>query len=362
MLQGNIILAPIIDASQQNTRVKRMLVPINTTKPWRLFGLGNALVDILAPVSENFITEQQLAKGMMTFSTPETIATLYQNAGQTTLVSGGSVANSMVGFALLGGKAAYFGRVQDDDFGRLYRHDMTSCGVDFIAPPMTSGELTGRSLVLITPDGQRTMQTYLGAAVTLGADDYQPRYIENAACIFIEGYLFYSLSAQNLIATLLTAARQQGVAVALTLSDPLCVQANRAVFWQHIRAGIDILLGNEDELCALAETTDLKEALRIVQPYCRVLVATRSARGSIIIAAGQRQQVEALNLAPVVDTTGAGDLYAAGLLYGVLHGMTVPDCGRLASLLAAEVITHFGARPQTCPKTLCQRHGITLVR
>jgi sugar/nucleoside kinase (ribokinase family) len=260
--------------------------------------------------------------------------------------SGGSAGNTMAGIASLGGTGAYIGKVRDDFLGEVFRHDLTALGVRFETPAATSGPGTARCLVLVTPDGQRTLATYLGACAELGPDDIDPATVAAAQVTYLEGYLFDPVSAQAAFKKAAEIAHDAGRRVALSLSDPFCVERHRAAFRELVAGHVDILFANEAEICALYETADFAAAACAVDGQVAVAALTRSANGSVILSEGVEHRVAAEPVARVVDTTGAGDLYAAGFLYGLTHGLALPICGRLGSLCAAEIISHVGARPE----------------
>jgi sugar/nucleoside kinase (ribokinase family) len=262
-------------------------------------------------------------------------------------VSGGSVGNTMAGLASLGGSGGYIGKVRDDFLGQVYRHDITAVGIRFDTPAATSGPGTARCLVLVTPDGQRTMGTYLGACADLGPADIDPDLIAEAEITYLEGYLYDPPQAQEALRKAATVAHAAGRKVALSLSDPFCVGRHRNAFRDLVDGHIDILFANEAEICSLYETADFAEAAAAVRGHVAIAALTRSAAGSVILADSAEHVVAAAPVAHVVDTTGAGDLYAAGFLYGLTRGLPLPTCGAIGSLCAAEIISHVGARPET---------------
>jgi sugar/nucleoside kinase (ribokinase family) len=262
-------------------------------------------------------------------------------------MSGGSAANTMTGIASFGGRAAYIGKVRDDQLGEVYVHDIRATGVEFHNAPASAGPATGRCLIVVTPDAQRTLVTYLGASTGLGPADVDRDVIARAGILYLEGYLFDPPEAQRAFRVAAETAHAAGRRVALTLSDPFCVDRHRAAFLELVEGHVDILFANEAEICSLYKVTDFDAALRQVRHHCAVAALTRSARGSVVVAGDDVHVVAAAPVRAVVDTTGAGDLYAAGFMVGLSRGLDLPMCGRLGSLAAGEVISHVGARPQT---------------
>ena len=310
-------------------------------------GIGNALVDVLSHASDAFLTREGLVKGTMHLVDEARARRLYAAMGPAIEISGGSAANTIVGVASFGGRAHYVGKVRDDQLGEVFSHDLRSVGVGYATPAATSGESTGRCLIVVTPDAQRTMNTYLGASVLLGPPDVDPRLIARGRILYLEGYLFDPPAAQEAFRTAAGLAHAAGRKVALTLSDPFCVDRHRAAFLDLVLHHVDVLLANEAEICALYEARDFDGALQRVRRDCEVAALTRSAKGSVVVAGAEVHVVDAHPVAAVVDTTGAGDLYASGFLYGLSRGLGLATCGRLGSVAAAEVISHVGARPVT---------------
>lgn len=308
-------------------------------------GIGNALVDVLSHASDAFLAGEGLVKGTMHLVDEARAGRLYAAMGPAIEVSGGSAANTIVGVASFGGRAHYVGKVRDDQLGEVFSHDLRSVGVGYETPAATSGESTGRCLIVVTPDAQRTMNTYLGASVLLGPADVDPRLIARGRILYLEGYLFDPPAAQEAFRAAADLAHAAGRKVALTLSDPFCVDRHRAAFLDLVEHHVDVLLANEAEICALYQTRDFDGALQRVRGDCEVAALTRSAKGSVVVAGAEVHVVDAHPVAAVVDTTGAGDLYASGFLYGLSRGLGLGTCGRLGSLAAAEVISHVGARP-----------------
>jgi len=283
---------------------------------------------------------------------------LYRMMGPAVEISGGSVGNTMAGLASLGGQGAYIGKVRDDLLGDIYRHDITAVGVRFDTPAATSGPGTARCLILVTPDGQRTMNTYLGASADLGPADIDPEVIAAAQVTYLEGYLFDPPRAQEAFRKAAAIAHAAGRKVALSLSDPFCVGRHRAAFRELVDGHVDILFANEAEICSLYETADFATAAAAVRGHVAIAALTRSAAGSVILADGAEHRIAAAPAARVVDTTGAGDLYASGFLYGLTRDRPLPTCGEIGSLCAAEITSHVGARPETALSRLVAEAGL----
>jgi sugar/nucleoside kinase (ribokinase family) len=260
-------------------------------------------------------------------------------------ISGGSCANTIAGLASFGANVAFIGRVRDDQLGKVYTHDLRSLGVHFDVPPAATGPPTGRCLVMVMPDAHRTQCTYLGASTFIGPEDVDPEVVARAHLTYLEGYLWDQPPAKEAIRKAATAAREAGRQVALTLSDPFCVDRHRDEFRDLVADEIDVLFANESEICSLYEVDDFDAALQQVRRHCRIGALTRGEHGSVVIAGDSVHVLEAEPVDRLVDTTGAGDQYAAGFLYGLTHGHDLDACGRLGSVAAAEVISHYGARP-----------------
>jgi sugar/nucleoside kinase (ribokinase family) len=329
-----------------------------TAANFDVVGIGNAIVDVIAHAEEAFLVREGFVKGTMTLIDAPRAEALYQMMGPAVEVSGGSVGNTMAGLASLGGSGGYIGKVRDDFLGQVYRHDITAVGIRFDTPAATSGPGTARCLVLVTPDGQRTMGTYLGACADLGPADIDPDLIAEAEITYLEGYLYDPPQAQEALRKAAAVAHAAGRKVALSLSDPFCVGRHRNAFRDLVDGHIDILFANEAEICSLYETADFAEAAAAVRGHVAIAALTRSAAGSVILADSAEHVVAAAPVAHVVDTTGAGDLYAAGFLYGLTRGLPLPTCGAIGSLCAAEIISHVGARPETVLSRLVAEAGL----
>ena len=317
-----------------------------------VLGIGNAIVDVLAKADDGFLAGNRLAKGTMTLIDAQHAEVLYAAMGPAIECSGGSAANTMAGLASFGGRAGYIGKVAADQLGDVFRHDIRSVGVTYAIPPARSGPPTARCLIFVTPDAQRTMQTYLGACVELGPDDVPEATVASASVTYLEGYLWDRPAAKEAFRKAMRIAHAAGRKVALTLSDPFCVERHRAEFLDLVENHVDILFANEAEIVALYQARDFDDALSRVHVHKdKVVALTRSAKGSVICHDGSVEAVPAEKVDHVVDTTGAGDLYAAGFLYGFTQGRDLRTCARLGSIAAAEVISHFGARPEV---SLCE--------
>jgi len=310
-----------------------------------VIGIGNALVDVLCHESEAFLDLHGLVKGTMHLVDEARARQIYDAMGPAVEVSGGSAANTIVGVASFGGRAHYVGKVRDDQLGEVFSHDLRATGVGYTTATATSGPATGRCLIVVTPDAQRTMSTYLGASTQLGPGDVDPRLVARGRILYLEGYLFDPPAAQDAFRVAAGLAHAAGRKVALTLSDPFCVDRHRAAFLDLVEHHVDVLLANEAEICSLYQVRDFDAALQRVRRHCEIAALTRSARGSVVVGGGEVHVVDAQPVEAVVDTTGAGDLYAAGFLFGLSRGLSLATCGRLGSLAAAEVISHVGARP-----------------
>lgn len=310
-------------------------------------GVGNAIVDILVHVEEPFLDEHSLAKGTMSLVDSEQAETLYSAVGAGIEASGGSAANTVAGIASLGGSACFIGKVRNDQLGSIFTHDIRTVGVTFDSAPADDGPATARCLVLVTPDAQRTMSTFLGASVNFAPEDLDEDAIADAKVTYLEGYLWDPPAAKDAFRRAVRVAHDAGRDVALSLSDRFCVDRHRTEFRDLVEHHVDLLFANEDELMALYETDSFDAALQAVRGACQTAALTRSEKGSVILANGEVHVVDAEPVANVIDTTGAGDLYAAGFLHGFCQGREPFDCARLGGIAAAEVISHIGARPQT---------------
>lgn len=308
--------------------------------------IGNAIVDVIAKVDEAFIAREQLVKGSMNLIDEPRALSLYGNMGPATEISGGSAGNTAAGVASFGGKAAYFGKVRNDQLGEIYRHDMRAQGVAFNSLAATEGPATARSFILVTPDGERTMNTYLGACVNLDERDVDADMVRAASVTYMEGYLYDKPAAMAAFREAARISQAAGKLTSITLSDSFCVERHREDFLTLIRNSINIVFANETEIKALYKTQSFSGAIEAARKDCPMVVVTRSEKGSVIVAGQETIEVPAHPVKHVVDVTGAGDLYAAGFLFGHTKGKPLSQCARLGSLAAAEVISHMGARPE----------------
>jgi sugar/nucleoside kinase (ribokinase family) len=327
-------------------------------KTYDVVGIGNAIVDIIARCDEGFLSKHDLAKGFMRLIDAEDANRLYEAMGPAVERSGGSVANSIAGLASFGAKCGFIGRVAADQFGGIFRHDIRSLGVAYDTLPAADGAPTARCLILVTPDGERTMNTFLGASVDFTPEDLDRDLIGAAKIVYLEGYLFDRDEAKAAFRDAARAAKAAGAKVALSLSDAFCVNRHRDDFRSLVREGADIVFANEKEITMLYQVNSFEEAAEAALQDCEMAVLTRSEAGSVIVAAGETIEIEAKPVRRVVDLTGAGDLYAAGFLYGLTRGAPLPACGRLGSLAAAEAIGHIGARPEVSLRQLAKESGL----
>jgi sugar/nucleoside kinase (ribokinase family) len=324
-----------------------------------VLGIGNAIVDVIARAEDDFLVNHGMHKGGMALIDEAQAEALYAKMGPTIEVSGGSAANTIVGAASFGARAAFVGKVKDDDLGRIFTHDIRAAGVAFDTPPAIDGSSTGRCYVVVTPDGERTLNTYLGAAQDLHPNDIDPEAVAASAITYLEGYLWDPRDAKDAFLKAAKIAHGAGRIVALTLSDSFCVDRWRDEFLGLIRGGtIDLLFANETELHSLYQTGDFATAIAALRADARLAVVTRSEKGCIVVTRENTQAVHAVPVERVVDTTGAGDLFAAGFLFGLARELATEDAARLGSLAAAEVIQHLGARPETSLKALAQDNGL----
>jgi sugar/nucleoside kinase (ribokinase family) len=316
-----------------------------------VLGVGNAIVDVLAQADDDFLRAEAIAKGGMTLIDAQRAASLYSRMPAGIEASGGSAANTMVGVAALGGRCAYIGKVADDQLGEVFAHDIRAAGVAFATPKLVGVAPTARCLILITPDAQRSMSTFLGASAFLDSSDLDAELIASARVTYLEGYLFDRPEAKAAFFAAADMAHSAGRKVALTLSDTFCVERHHAEFTRLI-AEVDILFANEGEARALTGEAEFDASVAALASCCPIVCVTRGAAGSVIAADGRVHAIAAAPVVAVVDTTGAGDLYAAGVLYGLTSGRDIPTSGRFGSVAAAEAIGHLGPRPQHSLKAL----------
>lgn len=320
--------------------------------------IGNAIVDVLARVEDGFVNRHGLVKGSMNLIDETRAESLYADMGQAVEVSGGSAGNTAAGIASFGGKAAYFGKVKDDQLGAIYRHDMRAQGVSFDSQASTEGPATARSFILVTPDGERTMNTYLGACVNLTVDDIDSAVVESAKVTYMEGYLWDRPEAKEAFKRAAAVSRKAGRQTSITLSDSFCVERHRDSFLDLIRSGIDIVFANESEIKSLYQTQNFDGAMQAIRKDCSIAVLTRSEAGCVVVRGEEVHAIPAYPVSKVVDVTGAGDLFAAGFLLGLTHGLKLAHCAQLGALAAAEVISHIGARPEVNLKAHARAVGL----
>jgi sugar/nucleoside kinase (ribokinase family) len=324
-----------------------------------VLGIGNAIVDVIARAEEDFLLKQGMRKGMMALIDEQRAKAIYDAMGPAVEMSGGSAANTIVGLASLGTRAAFVGKVKDDGLGRAFAHDIRAAGVVFDAKPAAGGPSTGRCYVLVTPDGERTMNTFLGAAQDLHPADIDAEMIAASAVIYLEGYLWDPKNAKDAFLKAAKIAHEAGREVALSLSDAFCVDRWRDEFLQLMRSKtVDLIFANEAELHSLYQTADFDTAIAVLRKDVDIAVITRSEKGCLVISPDGEEAVPAFPVERVVDTTGAGDLFAAGFLSGLARGADDRTCGRLGALVAGEVIQHLGARPEVSLKDLAQENGL----
>jgi sugar/nucleoside kinase (ribokinase family) len=326
-----------------------------------VLGIGNAIVDVIARTDDDFLARQSMHKGAMVLIDEARAAAIYDAMGPAVEVSGGSAANTIAGVASLGGRAAFVGKVKDDELGRVFAHDIRAAGVAYETPPASTGPSTARCYVLVTADGERTMNTYLGAAQDLHPNDIDAEAVAASGIIYLEGYLWDPPKAKEAFLKAAKIAHGAERDVALTLSDAFCVDRYRAEFRDLIRTGtVDLVFANERELHSLYETADFDNALKALRGDAKLAVVTRSEKGCLVVTREETTAMPASPVARVVDATGAGDLFAAGFLVGLSRGTDYRNAARLGALAAAEVIQHLGARPETSLKALARDNGFEL--
>jgi sugar/nucleoside kinase (ribokinase family) len=325
-----------------------------------VLGIGNAIVDVIARTEEDFLLKQGMHKGTMALIDEARAQAIYDAMGPAIETSGGSAANTIVGLASLGSRAAFIGKVKDDELGRTFAHDIRAAGATYTTPPAADGPSTARCYVLVTPDGERTMNTYLGAAQDLHPADIDAELVAASAVLYLEGYLWDPKNAKDAFVKAAKIAHEAERTVALSLSDAFCVDRWRVEFLELMRSGtVDLIFANETELHSLYQTSDFDTAVAALRADVSVAVVTRSEKGCVVVGPEGTEAVPAFPIERVVDTTGAGDLFAAGFLSGLARGADDRTCGRLGALAAAEVIGHLGARPEASLRDLARENGLS---
>ena len=319
-------------------------------------GIGNAIVDVLVQTDDAFLTQHSLQKGGMTLIDELQAEALYTASGPGLETSGGSVANTMVGIAQLGGRAGFIGRVKDDQLGGIFSHDIRAVGARFDTPAATSGATTARCLIYVTPDAERTMCTFLGASTQLEPDDLDLSMVSDTKVLYLEGYLWDSPAAKRAFIAAAEACRAANGQVALSLSDGFCVDRHRDSFLDLVNGHVDVLFANEVEIKSLYQTDDFDAALESVRGSCSVIAITRGSQGSVVLSGDQRWDIGIVGLGDLIDTTGAGDLYAGGFLHGYTQGESLERCGNLGAICAGQIVTQLGARPQVSLQDLVSVH------
>ena len=326
-----------------------------------VLGIGNAIVDVIARTDDDFLVAQKMQKGGMALIDEARATAIYDAMGPAIQISGGSAANTIAGIASFGARAAFVGKVKDDEVGRIFHHDITKAGVTFETRAAADGPSTARSYIMVTPDGERTMNTFLGAAQNLHSNDIDEKQIADAAITYLEGYLWDPQDAKAAFLKAAKIAHDARRMVALTLSDAFCVDRYRGEFLKLLRDGVvDLLFANEAELKSLYETADFDAAVAALRRDAKLAAVTRSEKGCVVVSPEKVEAVPAASVQHVVDTTGAGDLFAAGFLAGIARGRDHMTAGKLGALAAAEVIQHLGARPETSLKALARENGLAV--
>lgn len=320
--------------------------------------IGNAIVDVIAKVDEGFVIRHGLVKGSMNLIDEARAEQLYADMGQAIEISGGSAGNTAAGIASLGGRAAYFGKVKNDQLGAIFQHDMRAQGVSFDTKPAVDGAATARSFILVTPDSERTMNTYLGACMNFTTADVDANAVEAAHVTYMEGYLWDRPEAKEAFKLAAKIARAAGRKTSITLSDSFCVERHRDSFLDLIRNDIDIVFANETEIKSLYQTDSFDEARQAIARDCPIAVLTRSEAGCVVVSGSEVLASPAHPVSKVIDVTGAGDLFAAGFLFGFTHGRSLMESARIGSMAAAEVISHIGARPEVNLAAEAKRLGL----
>ena len=317
-----------------------------------VLAIGNALVDVITTAPPEFLVERGIAKGSMRLIPADESETLYAAMGPGREISGGSAANTVAGMAALGAKPAFVGRVADDQFGKVFAHDIRAAGVTYTTASSAGGDPTGRCLIVVTPDGERTMSTYLGACQELSEADLDADSVAAAEILYLEGYLWDPLVPRAAMKKAIEVARANNRKVAFTLSDVFCVEGHRADFQELLKSHVDLVFGNEHEVCALYQTNSIDAAMAELAQHSVIAVVTRSSAGAVVLEGGRRHVISGESVAKVVDSTGAGDMFAGGFMAGMVEGRSLPDCARIGCITAAEIISHYGARPEADLKAL----------
>lgn len=328
-------------------------------KKYQVVGIGNALVDILSHVKDEFLTDNGVEKGIMQLIDMDRAVELYSHMGPAKEISGGSAANTIAGIAALGGKTAYVGKVRADQLGNIFAHDMRAQGATFETPFAATDHAheTGRCMVLVTPDGERSLNTYLGVSEFLGPEDIDPKMMAEAEWLYLEGYRFDGPDSKAAFAKANEACRKAGGRISLTLSDPFCVERHREDFLAMISEHIDLLFCNEHEMAAMYPADDIHASIALAGQEIDIVVCTASEKGAFVLSDGVMEHAHAVPT-QIVDATGAGDLFAAGFLYGLTQGYDMLTCARMGNVAAAEVISHIGARPEADLMDLFRDHGL----
>jgi len=328
---------------------------MTTSKQYDVTAIGNAIVDVLAQADDALLAAHHLPKGAMHLIDADAADRLYAVMGAGIESSGGSAGNTIAGIAALGGRGAFIGKVAADQLGQVFTHDIRAVGVDYNTRPLTEGLPTARCLIFVTPDAQRTMQTFLGACTQLGPEDVNMDFIASSKVVYLEGYLWDLPRAKAAMRDAALKAQESGVKVSLTLSDAFCVGRFRDEFLELAEKYVDILFANESEILSLYQTSDFDHAVDQVRKHCEIAALTRSEKGSVVVNHNEVHVIDPVKGVNVVDTTGAGDAYAAGFLYGYTQGHDLATCGRLGGAMAAHVIGHYGGRPQGDMKALAAK-------
>ena len=329
-------------------------------KKYQVVGIGNAVVDVITQSSDSFLTEMGIEKGIMQLVETERSEQLFAAMGARVQTPGGSVANTIAGIGSLGLATGFIGRVRDDELGHFYADAMTKEGIDFVNAPVAGGELpTSRSMIFVSPDGERSMNTYLGISAELGPEDVDETVAAGAEVVFLEGYLFDKDKGKDAFIRTARACRAAGGRAGIAISDPFCVERHRADFVNLIENEMDFVIGNEAEIRSLYQDNDLEADLARVAAACPLVVCTRSGDGVSILHEGQRTDIGVTKIVPV-DATGAGDQFAAGFLFGLVSGRDMATCGKMGNLCAAEVISHVGPRPEVPMMQVFRREGLVV--